>query len=339
VTSDKNIRIRSMTDLVVAVPYLLGFAPADGSLVVIAIGDSGFPLVARVDLPAPGTVGLFNDALVQVVRRQEGVAAVVVLGYGEREPLEPVLRAVADAFTADGLPVRDLIRVTGSRVFSLVCTDQQCCPPEGVPYDPTTSVTAVQATVAGAVAHPDRDTIAARFAPVVGEARQRMRSAIDRAVQRLDTLWANRGEPAVVQAGEQAVRTAIAAHDLGRQLTLDQTAWLSVVVTSVKEARDFALTQTQARLEHVELWAQVTRQAQPPFTATPAALLATTAWRCGDGVLARLAAEHALRLAPDHQLAALVLDALQAGIPPSRFEHALATWTQPDTDSTPGGPA
>lgn len=335
-TSDNKMQIRSMTDMVVAIPYLLGFPPDECSIVVAAIGESGVPFVARVDLPAPGPIRPFTNALVQVVRQQEGVTAVVVLGYGEPEPVEPVLRAVGDAFTADGVAVHDLIRVTGRRAFSLVCPNPDCCPPGGVAYDPTTSVTAVQAIIAGAVVHPDRDTITARFAPIVGDDQQRMRSATARTVRRLDALWATGGEAALVQAGEQAVRTVIAQHDLGQRLTHDQFAWLSVVVTAAP-VRDFALTQTQARLEHVDLWAQITRHAQPPFTATPAALLATTAWRCGDGVLAKLAAEHALHLSPDHQLAALVADALQAGIPPSKFEQALATWTHPDRDTTPGG--
>jgi len=336
VNSEEKMQIRSMTDMVVAVPYLLGFHPADGSIVVAAKGESGVPFVARTDLPGPGPIGWFTDQLVQVVRRQQGVAAVVVLGYGEPERVEPVLRAVGDAFTGDGTAIHDLIRVTGRRAFSLVCTDPDCCPPEGIAYDPATSVAAVQATVAGRVAYPDRDTIAARLMPVVGQARQRMRHATDHAVQHLEVLWANGGEAALLRAGEEAVRTVIARHDLGRRLTYAQTAWLSVVLTDSR-VRDFALTQTQARLEHVQLWAQVTRRAQPPFTATPAVLLAITAWRCSDGVLAQLAAEHALALEPSHELAALVVRTLQAGMPPSELEQVLATLTRPDTG--PGGPA
>jgi hypothetical protein len=56
-------------------------------------------------------------------------------------------------------------------------------------------------------------------------------------------------------------------------------------------------------------------------------VLALTAWRCGNGTLADIAAERALQVDPAYQLAGLVLQALQAGMHPSVIEQALAEET------------
>jgi hypothetical protein len=53
--SDNKLTVRSSADLVAAVPYLIGFHPGDGSLVVIACRDSRVVFAARGDLPAPGS--------------------------------------------------------------------------------------------------------------------------------------------------------------------------------------------------------------------------------------------------------------------------------------------
>jgi hypothetical protein len=50
----------------------------------------------------------------------------------------------------------------------------------------------------------------------------------------------------------------------------------------------------------------------------PAALLAFTAWQCGDGALANIALERALAANPRYSMALLLRDILDAGVPPSQ---------------------
>jgi hypothetical protein len=196
--------------------------------------------------------------------------------------------------------------------------------------DPTASLIAVQATVAGLVALPDRAAVAARFAPVTGAARDGMRRATLAAASRLHALTdtssdpdSNAGSDARHEACAAAVRDALSDHDRGRRLSDDEMAWLTLLLAH-PAVRDFAAELTQPHDRHVTFWAEVTRRAEAPLVPAPATLLAVAAWRCGDGALAAMAAQYALHIEPDYQLADLILQAVQAGLPPSVAEQAFS---------------
>ncbi|WDQ02235.1 DUF4192 domain-containing protein [Micromonospora chalcea] len=325
--SDNKLTVRSPADLVTAVPYLLGFRPSDGSIVVIASRDRRIVFAARSDLPTPSTpasqpVDLAAN-LIPVVRRQQPITDLMIVGYGDTDHLDPALRTVGEAFTASGIPVRELLRVTGTRVFNLDCDNPACCPPQGTPFDPTASLIAVQATAAGLVALPDRAAVAARSAPVDGAARDGIRDATRAAATRLKTVSAA-GSTGVDEAGAQAVRDALRQHDGGKRLTDDEVAWLTLLLKR-PSVRDLAVDLTEPNDRHVTLWADVTRRAEEALVPAPATLLAVTAWRCGDGALAAMAADRALQVDPAYGLAGLLRQALHAGLPPSVFEQAIAT--------------
>ncbi|MER5337978.1 DUF4192 domain-containing protein [Micromonospora sp. NPDC002717] len=333
--SDNKLTVRSPADLVAAVPYLLGFRPSDGSVVVIASRDRRVVFAARSDLPALGAPAshLFDITanLVPVVRRQQPITDIMIVGYGDADHFDPALRTVGEAFTASGMTVRELLRVTGTRVFNLTCDNPACCPPQGIPFDPTASLVAVQATAAGLVALPDRAAVAARFAPVDGAARDGIRRATRAAVTRLKSLTVV-GSTRVDEAGAQAVRDALRQHDAGKRLTDDEVAWLTLLLKR-PSARDLAIELTQPHDQHVTFWADVTRRVEEALVPAPATLLAVAAWRCGDGALAAMAADRALQVDPAYQLADLLRQALHAGLPPSVFEQAIATGrTNPSTE-------
>jgi len=321
-----KLAVRSPADLVAAVPYLIGHHPDDGSLVIVVVGGSRIVFVARVDLPDPDApaseVRELADCLTPIVAQQQPITAIVVVGYGDAGWVDPALRTVAQACTDGELLVWDLLRVTAGRWFSLTCDDPACCPPQGTPFDPTTSLVAVQATVAGIVALPDRAAVAARFAPVEGDARERMRHATVAAVNRLETL-VEAGDDAVHEAGAAAVRDALRKHDGGECLSDDEMAWLTLLLADIS-VRDLAMELTERHDRHVAFWAEVTRRAEPPLVPAPATLLAVAAWRCGDGGLAAMAAERALQIDPTYRFAGLLLSAVRGGLPPSVIEQAIS---------------
>ncbi|MET8354844.1 DUF4192 domain-containing protein [Micromonospora sp. NPDC005206] len=333
--SENKLTVRSSADLAAAVPYLIGFHPGDGSIVVIACRDRRIVFAARGDLPAPGSpahpLRELTAHLVPVVQRQQPITDLVIVGYGAQAHVDAALRAVGDAFTAAGLAVRELLRVTETRIFSLTCDDPACCPPQGTPFDPTTSLVAVHATVAGLVARPGQAAVASRFTAIDG-AGDGIRHATNDATARMATLK-TAGSAAVYEAGMHAVRGALRQHDDGARLTDDEVAWLTVLLTH-RPVRDLAVDLTQPHDQHVTFWAEITRRADERFVPAPATVLALTAWRCGDGVLAAMAAERALQVNPDYQLAALLLQALHAGLPPSAVEQAItSTHPNPSTPS------
>ncbi|MBQ1010301.1 DUF4192 domain-containing protein [Micromonospora sp. M51] len=323
---ENKLTVRSSADLAIAVPYLIGFHPGDGCIVVITCRDRRIVFAARGDLPAPGSPAHhlhdLTAHLVPVVQRQQPITDLVIVGYGAQGHIDPALRGVCDAFTAAGLAVRELLRVTESRIFSLTCGDPGCCPPQGTPVEPTTSLVAVHATVAGLVARPDRAAVASRFT-TVDSTGDGIRHATTEATARMTALETN-GSAAVYEAGVHTVRSALRQHDDGTGLTDDEVAWLTVLLTH-RPVRDLAVDLTQPHDQHVTFWAEVTRRAGEALVPAPATVLALTAWRCGDGVLALMAVERALQIDPDYQLADLLLQALHAGLPPSVFEQAASS--------------
>ncbi|KXK59543.1 hypothetical protein AWW66_23670 [Micromonospora rosaria] len=329
---ENRLTVRSEADLVAALPYLLGFRPDDGSVVVMVNRNGRIVFTARADLPAPGApVHQLLDLaahLVPVVRRQQPITDVILTGYGNPDHVDAALRTIGEAVTASGVTVREMLRVTGTRVVNLTCEKPACCPPQGMPFDPTASLVAVQATAAGLVALPDRAAVAARFAPVAGAARDAVQRATDDALAWLEAVTAA-GTNAVDAVGAQTVRDALRQPD--KRLSDGEAAWLTVLLTRTS-VRDLAVDLTEPTDQHVTFWAEVTRRAHDTLVPAPATLLALTAWRCGDGVLATMAAEHALQADPRYHLAHLLRQALHAGLPPSTFEQATgSTRTNPTT--------
>jgi hypothetical protein len=135
-TDRPRLAVRSPADLIAAVPYLLGFHPAD-SVVVIAMRGRRVVFAARADLPPPGADPQpAARHLAEVIARQEAAAATVV-GYGPASRVTPAVDAVGDALTGTGLLVLDALRVTDGRWWSYLCVEPGCCPPDGRSPSPT----------------------------------------------------------------------------------------------------------------------------------------------------------------------------------------------------------
>ncbi|MFI5834333.1 DUF4192 domain-containing protein [Micromonospora sp. NPDC051300] len=354
-TERPRLSVRSPADLVAAVPYLLGFHPAD-SVVVVAVRGRRVVFAARGDLPEPGTdPGPAARHLAQVVARQDADAATVV-GYGPAARVTGAVDAVGGALDAAGLVVLDALRVTEGRWWSYLCGEPACCPADGTPYDPAASQVSAAAVFAGQVALPDRAALAAQVAPLDGPVRLAMRRATGAARRRLAALTGvdpsgvdpsgvdssgvdssgvdssgggpsgggpaggRRGEGrAVRSAGTAAVRAAFRRHRRGERLDDDEVAWLTVLLTHLA-VRDHAWSRTDGRDADISLWTDVFRRAEPDLTAAPGSLLSFAAWRAGHGALAAVALERVLATHPEYPLAALLDDALRRGVPPAELD-------------------
>ncbi|MCI4063343.1 DUF4192 domain-containing protein [Micromonospora sp. R77] len=322
-TDRPRLAVRSPADLIAAVPYLLGFHPTD-SVVVVAMRGRRVVFAARADLPPP-TAEPQQAArhLADVIARQHAAAATVV-GYGPAARVTPAVDAVSDALAGAGLVVLDSLRVTDGRWWSYLCTEPDCCPPDGTPYDPGASEVSAAAVFAGQVALPDRAALTAQVAPVDGPVRVAMRQATARARSRLAELTEDLDETlvggrSVRSAGVAAVRVALRRHRRGERLTDDEAAWLSVLLTRLP-VRDHAWERTDGRDTDISLWTDVLRRAEPELTAAPGSLLAFAAWRAGLGALAAVALERVLAAHPDYSLALLLDDLLRRGVPPSELD-------------------
>jgi hypothetical protein len=315
-----RVRVRSAADLLAAVPYLIGFHPSS-CLVGIGLRGNRLIFAARVDLPPADVMGPVTRQLAVVVAHQR-VRVAAVIGYGPPDRVDPAARAAADAFLAAGLAVHDVIRVTGERHWSLLCTG--CCPPDGTPFDVTKSPVAAAFAYAGYVALPDRETLVRGLAPVGGLTRVSMRQATARAEVRLLTLLDPAASPAQVAAmtavaGERAVTEALTRHRRGERLSDDEVAWLTLLLAAT-DVRDFAWQQIVEPEPHIGLWSEAVRRAEPDLVPAPASLLAFAAWRAGQGALAAVAVERALRADPAYPLALLMDELLLGAVSPSTLD-------------------
>src|SRR3954471_3241917 len=82
------VRLTHPRDVVTAVPYLLGFQPDPGSIIVLALRDDRIELTIRVTAPAPDEAAALWGRLAKPLD-DAGAEYVSVVGYlpAEQDPL------------------------------------------------------------------------------------------------------------------------------------------------------------------------------------------------------------------------------------------------------------
>jgi len=321
-----RIRLSSVVGFLAAVPHLLGFHPSQSMVVVALDARRGRIVLAfRYDLPDPpdpARAQEITEHAVAVLKKRR-IKTAIAAGYGAGTLVTPVAESLGAGLRGAGIALRDLLRVQDGRYFSYVCTNPGCCPADGVPFDESAHPAAAALTAAGMPARPDRASLVASLAPLTGQATESMRRATERALLRTEELIASSGAPGspwlVVEAGREAVRSAIGIYRRGGQITdYDQLAWLSVTIADLRVRDDaWARMDPRHRAQHRRLWTDVVRHACEPYVPAPASLLAFTAWQSGEGALANVAIERALVADPEYSMAHLLGQALDAGLPPS----------------------
>ncbi|GGK64540.1 hypothetical protein Ppa06_18690 [Planomonospora parontospora subsp. parontospora] len=319
-----DLLLGSTEDVLGAVPYLLGFHPAE-SLVVI--GLRGSPPKGRVHLTVRWDLPLADHDLSRILPllRKEEITQVIVVGYGSGPLVTPAADAAVALFREGGIRLLDALRVEDGRYWSYVCSRTDCCPPSGAPYDREAGAVAVRAVAHGLVALPDRETLERSLAPVGGAARTAMRGVTGRVAEELRRRIAGCEDPdglaaGIVADGTARVRAAIGVYAAGGRLDDEQAARLGFDLAVIR-IRDeaWALITDDAHDAHRRLWQDLTRRLEPRFVPPAASLLAMAAWRDGDSALASVALARAHEADPGYSMANLLMDALRCLLPP----HAL----------------
>lgn len=327
----RTIRATGPTDLLALVPFLLGFHP-DDSLVLVTLGRARTPVHARQDLPVeldevPGLV----DELVGVATRS-GLARAAVVAYTDDEALAvAVVGPLVDALTASGIEVPVSLRADGERWHCLGDADGRClrgCPAEGTPYDLSRHPLTTEALVEGRVVHASRDALRDSLVATTLEEVDRVATAVEVAGDRLLAACRSPFGPPDAAAGRDHlvsegrwVRSRVRrfVHD-GLRLDSHDVGRLLVAVAAV-EVRDVAWAEVghHDAARHVDLWRDVVRRAPLETRAAPAGLLAFAAWLSGDGALAACALDVSQEAEPGYSMAALLTQALAAGLPPDSW--------------------
>lgn len=305
-SDEPQLRVRptDYAELLGIVPYLLGYHPnPHGDLVVLGLRGKRVAMHARpgIDVPPDG-----QRLVAQLLASDPSVNRAVVIGYTTAERL-PTITAMQAALTDAGLRVTDVLRVDGDRFFCLICDD--CLPADGGRFDPTTTVTAAEATIAGLVALPDRNAMLGRVAHRP-EGADAMRAAIVAAAQRL--VAARPDGAATVAILDGLLRRA----ETGARLD-DEAAATVMLLLQQSGLRGHVWLATTDRPWQQELWCDLTRRCPPDHVAPVACLAAWSAWRGGDTVTAGAAVDRALAASPHDPIARLIRDILDRYMPPS----------------------
>lgn len=310
-----RIRLSDPSELIAAVPHLLGFHPQD-SVVLIALHGKSLGLTMRADLvTADEAPRLAEQVLVPISRAQPDGVALVVIGGDAGSDGDPPHRVLVDAFddmlAGAGFPVVHAAwtSATASGASWRCYHDPTCA---GTVADPETSPLAAATVAAGAVTFGSRQELVDLLSAEDSAALQR----------RAELLDAADGEhPMSARVIDQ--RLAL-LRDLHRATARGELVLSDRVVAEVASAlcdhrvRDACLswcTGTGA-VAAEQLWLALVRATPAPERAEPAALLALTAYLRGDGALASVALETALLACPHHSLSGLLRAALDGGLSP-----------------------
>jgi hypothetical protein len=324
-----RVRVGSPTSLLAVIPGLLGFDPGH-SIVVIGTEPSSAQVrvTLRYDVPEPRqprvAAALARHAV--SLLGAQGVKTAVLVGYGTDAEVSPVAAALRERAAEAGITVTELLRAEDSRYWSYVCTDRECCPPEGTPFDVSRHPAALALRAAGGRVLAGRDELAATLAAKGGQQGRVMRRAtreslaqVARCVTRLDCAGMSVPASRLTAAlGQVAVRDAIRRYREGTPVAAEHAALLTVALGQVRVRDDaWARMEPEHRDAHLELWTDLTRLARPGYVAAPASLLAFVAWQSGDGALGNVALDRALADNPRYSMALLLREALDSGAPPS----------------------
>jgi hypothetical protein len=324
-----RVRVGSPTSLLAVIPGLLGFDPGH-SVVVIGTepGSAQVRVTLRYDVPDPRKPRVATALARHAVSLlgAQGVAAVAAVGYGTDAEIAPVAAALRERATDAGITVTEVLRAEDGRYWSYICTDPECCPADGTPFDVSRHPAALALRTAGGQVLAGREELAATLAAKGGQLGAVMRRAtreclaqVARCVTRLEAAGTGVSASRLTAVvGQVAVRDAIRRYRAGDRVPLEHAALLTVALGRVRVRDDaWARMDPEHRDAHLRLWTDLTRLARPGYVAAPASLLAFCAWQNGDGALGNVALDRALEDNPDYSMALLLRDALDSGAPPS----------------------
>lgn len=308
--------------LLVAIPYLLGYNPAD-SLVCLALGSGGsVVLTVRTDWrEAAAFPDVVAERLITAAAASRAEALMLVAAQVE-PPAARVLEELVELAAFDGPPILWTGWTTGDTWSSQSCSRIGCVP--HVLPAPSTSDLVLELILEGAAPAATRSEVAAEVAAAPAGDRFAPVDAEDRDLER----WRDDAVAAVMQMlVPEPAAGATLPDDAGLALLARACADIRVRdtvlyrVTLRHGARD-----TWRRLWHVS--STGLRRAPENQVAPLGAVAGLAAWQLGDGLRAGEALTRARLADPEHGLASLLQRALDAGMPPRVWGQIMSGLTE-----------
>lgn len=307
--------------LIAALPAVLGFVP-ENSLVLVTVEGASLGCVMRIDLSDEMADAAGQLADVAAAGRPDGAIVVVVdeAGAGCRMCNEEYRELVATVGTMladrgiDLLAAHVVDRVAAGGRWH--CVDG--CGDGGTIEDPSASPLAMAAVLDGRRLYGRRSELQEVVA-VADPAHAAVLGGL------LDDVSATRPGADARSDVEAAMAAAARVAD-GERLRDDELARLARALTDV-QVRDtlYALAVGEAAAQAEALWAELSRRLPDRWRVEALVLLAFSAYVRGDGPLAGVSLEAALRCDSTHRMAGMLDTALQSGLRPEQIRELAAT--------------
>jgi hypothetical protein len=310
--------------LIAALPAVLGFVP-EKSLVLVTVDRGEMGCVMRVDLSDELGHSLEHLAEVAAAAEPDSAIAVVVDEEGancrmcndeHRELADRLTTALAE-HGIELLAAHVVDRVAAGGRWH--CADG--CGNAGTVEDPSASPLAVAAVLDGRRLYARRAELQ-QVIELIDPARA---DALAEIIAAGNPDQAQRPDDAA-RADVEAAITAAARLADGVELGDQELARLASALTDLR-VRDtlYALAVGESAGQAESLWAELSRTLPEPWRIEALVLLAFSAYARGDGPLAGVSLEAALRGDPTHRMAGMLDTALQSGLRPDRIRDLAVT--------------
>lgn len=299
---------RTPEDLLALVRVVLGFDPAD-SIVMLTFGARP-SCHARVDLPhRAGDLAEVADVLLGPAIGQ-GATAVAFILYTDRDDrARRAMRVLRQRFEAAGIDCAEALRAHAGRWHPLLAGRHEQRS-RGFGYDVSAHPFVVAAVLEGRVLHGSREELAGTL-----EARP----------EEVAAVAAARPQPPGTAAWVERVVARHIAEGTTPSTPVSARLLAAIADPNVRDAAWARMRRADARRD-VELWSTLVRRCPDDLVPHAAGVLGFASWLAGDGALAWCAVDRARAVDPDHSLARLVADLLEAAVPPDSWDSAWPQW-------------
>ncbi|MGX9791058.1 DUF4192 domain-containing protein [Mycobacterium sp. MMS18-G62] len=310
--------------LIAALPAVLGFVP-EKSLVLVTVDRGEMGCVMRVDLSDQLLESLDHIADVAAAARPDSAIAVVVDEEGAG------CRMCNDEYRELAAGLQHALAARGIELYAAHVVDRvaaggrwRCadgCGSAGAVEDPSASPLAMAAVLDGRRLYARR----AELQEVIEVADPERAAALADAIDGYAQTHAERDDAA---AREDVKDAMSAARRVANGAKLRQAKVIRLACALVDPlVRDtlYALAVGQDAAPAESLWAMLSRTLPQPWRVEALVLLAFSAYARGDGPLAGVSLEAALRCDPTHKMAGMLDTALQSGMRPEQIRELALT--------------
>lgn len=310
--------------LIAAIPAVLGFVP-ERSLVLVTAADGEMGAVMRADLS--DEVGGSLGHLAELAAASGAQIAIAVIVDAEGAACRMCAEEYRDLSHELAVELAECnVELSAAHVVDKVaasgrwyCADG--CGSSGVVEDPAASPIAAAAVLDGRRLYTRRSELVAVVAAVDPD----RRAALAEVIEQSGGLDPERPDSHVRSDIEHALGCAEQVGG-GHPLADDQLARLALALTDPR-VRDtlYALAVGDHAGPAESLWADLARRLPAPWRVDALVLLAFSAYARGDGPLAGISLDAALRCAPSHRMAGMLDHALQSGMRPEKIRELART--------------